>query len=94
MGNCCAYKEFIKELDYCKSEMTVWGTNYHIMQTVWNIQRKVKEFYPPNGIPQAIMDSMKLMEERMKLANDQLALTCERIILDVEQERRNVYPNE
>lgn len=77
MGNCCSYKEFIKELDYCKSEMTVWGTNYHIMQTVWNIQRKVKEFYPPNGIPQHIMDSMHLMEERMKIANEQLAITCE-----------------
>jgi hypothetical protein len=91
MGNCCAYKEFIKELDYCKNEMNVWGTNYDIMQTVWNIQREVKKFYPPNGIPQDIMNSMKLMEERMKLAFDQLSLTCERIILDVEEERKRVY---
>ena len=93
MGCCCPYKEFIKELSYCQSEMNVWGTDYHIMQTVWNIQRKVKEFYPPNGIPQEIMDSMKLMEERMKIAFEQLCITCDRIILDVEKERKEAYPN-
>ncbi len=94
MGNCCPYKEFSKELDYCQHEMTVWGTNYHIMQTVWNIQRKVKEFYPPNGIPQHIMDSMKMMEDRMKLACEQMCLTCQVIILDIEKERKEAYPNE
>ena len=93
MGSCCPHKEFLKELDYCTSEMTVWGTNYDIMQTVFNIQRKVKEFYPPNGIPQDIMDSMKMMEERMKIATEQLCITCNRIMLDVEKQRREIYPN-
>lgn len=94
MSNCCPYKEFLKELDYCKNEMFVWGTNYHIMQTVWNIQRKVKEFYPPNGIPENIMESMSMLEEMMKLANQQLCRTCEIIILDIEKTLKEAYPHE
>lgn len=93
MSSCCYYKEFLKELDYIKSEMTVWGIDFCIMQRVWSLKTKVKEFFPINGVPDDIMNSLRLLEERMKIANDQLAITCERIILEVERLRLEEYPN-
>lgn len=93
MGSCCFYKEFLKELDYIKSEMTVWGINFDLMQAVWSLKNKVKDFFPINGVPQDIMQSLKLLEDRMKIASDQLSITCERIIIEVERLRKEQYPD-
>lgn len=91
MGSCCFYKEFLKELDYIKSEMNVWGHNYDLMQTVWALKNKVKDFFPINGVPEEIMHSLKLLEDRMRIASDQMSLTCERIIIEVERLRQEQY---
>lgn len=93
MGSCCHYKEFLKELDYVKNEMTVWGIDFCLMQRVWSLRTKVKEFFPINGVPEDIINSLRLLEERMKIASDQLELTCERIILEVERLREEEYPD-
>lgn len=85
MSDFCYYKEFLKELNYIKGEMIVWGIDFCIMQRVWSLKTKVKEFFPMNGVPEDIMKSLGLLEERMKIANDQLSITCERIILEVEK---------
>lgn len=94
MGNCCQYREFLRELDYIKNEMSVWGIDFCLMQRVWSLKNKVKEFFPINGVPQHIIDSLILLEERMQISTDQLALTCERIMLEVEEARKKQYPEE
>lgn len=94
MGSCCHYKEFLKELDYIKSEMTVWGVNYDILQTVWSLKRRVKEWFPMNKVPQDIELSLIILEERLKLATEKTGLICERIMLEVERQRKEAYPDD
>lgn len=81
--SCCRTKEFLKELDYCKSQIQVWGFSTDICQIVWHLKYQVKEFFPMNGVPQSIVDSLDILLERFKIAEDQLSITAERIIQEV-----------
>ncbi len=90
---CCRYKEFLKELDYCKSEMNVWGTNFDIMQSVWTLKRQVKDWFPMNEVPEEIMTSISLLELRMFQAKESMDEACNSIINQVEMERKKVYPD-
>lgn len=93
MSDHCYYKKFIKELECVQKEFNVWGLDFCIMQRVWSLKNHVKEFFPMNGVPKDIMNSLLLLEERMKIANDQLAITCERIILEVERLKQEEHGN-
>lgn len=93
MGCLCQYKEFIKELDYIQHEMTVWGHDYDFLQPIWTLKRQVKEFYPMNQVPKDIYDALTILEERMVVAKETLWNVCERLKLDVEEQRKKAYPN-
>jgi len=93
MGSCCQYKEFIKELDYIQHEMNVWGHNYDLIQPIWTLKRQVKQFFPMNEVPKDIHQALIVLEERMLVAKETLWNTCERIKLEVENQRKKVYPD-
>ena len=84
--SCCHIKQLLKELDYCKSNMTVWGTNYDLNQLYFSLRHQVKEFYPLNGVPQRIVDSLDSLKQRIQLAEEQIALTCDVIMHEIEKE--------
>jgi hypothetical protein len=93
MESCCSYKEFIKELDYIHHEMNVWGHSYDLLEPIWTLKRQVKEFFPMNEVPKNIHQSLIVLEERMLVAKETLWHTCERIKMEVEQQRKKAYPD-
>jgi hypothetical protein len=84
--SCCHIKQLLKELDYCKSGMTVWGRDYDLSQHYYLIRHQVKEYFPMNGVPQNIIDSLELLKGRIELAEQQLALTVDTIIHQIEKD--------
>jgi hypothetical protein len=80
----CEYKEFLRELEDIQGEMRVWGHDYDLMQLIFSLKNKVKDFFPMNGVPQEIFDSLNIAQERLKIACHQLNVTCEKIKIEIE----------
>lgn len=87
MSCCDGTSEFLKELDYIKHQMNFCGHSTDILQVVWSLRHKVKNFFPLNGVPQQIVDSLNSLEERFNIAESQLCLTCDVLIHQIELER-------
>ncbi len=84
--SCCRTKEFLKELDYCKHGMNVWGRDFDLQQIQYAIRYQVKEYFPLNGVPQHIVDSLDILQERIAIAEETIAMTVNRIIAEIEKE--------
>lgn len=84
--SCCRTKEFLRELDYCKSGMNVWGRDFDLQQIQYAIRHQVKEYFPLNGVPQHIVDSLDILQERIAIAEETVAITVNRIISEIEKE--------
>lgn len=84
--SCCHIKQLLKELDYCKHRMNVWGRSFDLPDIIYALRNHVKEFFPLNGVPQHIVDSLDLLEARINIAEEQLHLTCDTIIHEIEKE--------
>lgn len=84
--SCCRTKEFLRELDYCKSGMNVWGRDFDLQQIQYAIRHQVKEYFPLNGVPQHIVDSLDVLQERIAIAEETVSITVNRIIAEIERE--------
>lgn len=86
MGCCCPIKELMKQLDYIKNGMNVWGRDYDLSQLHYSLRHHIKEYYPLNGVPQHIVDSLDALKARIELAEEQMILTCDVIIHHLEKD--------
>jgi hypothetical protein len=93
MGSCCPYKEFLKDLDYIQNEMNVWGHDYDMMQLVWALKNKIKEFYPINQVPTQLYGEIVIFEERIKVAQKTLWGVCELLKNEVIKKKKEEYPD-
>lgn len=84
--SCCRTKEFLKELDYCKHRLDVWGIDFDLQQVHYAIRHQVKEYFPLNGVPQHIVDCLDILNERIAIAEETIALTIDKIIAEIEKE--------
>lgn len=84
--SCCHIKQILKDLGYCKSGMTVWGTRFDISEIIYAIRYHVKEHFPLNGVPNRIVESLDILEKRIEIAEEQLRLTCDVIINEIEKD--------
>lgn len=84
--SCCHIKQLLKELDYCKSGMPVWGIDYDLSQLYYQIRYRVKDHYPINGVPKKIIESLDILEKRIEIAEEQLQITCTTIINEIEKD--------
>lgn len=78
-------EEFLVELDYCKNDMKVWGVSYDIKEPFHSLKEQVKNFFPLNGVPSHIVESLDSLERRIDLYGEQLCLTIDRIIYELEK---------
>lgn len=83
--SCCRRKELMKNLDYCKHGMKVWGIDYDIHQLLYALRNQVKDYFPLNGVPAHIVQSLTHLQERMDIAFQQLGITVDTIIYELEK---------
>jgi hypothetical protein len=50
------------------------------------LEKRIKEFFPMNQIPTSIIQSMKLLDVSIKIAENELTLTVLRLIKEVSDE--------
>lgn len=82
----CRIKEFLKELDCCKSGMHVWGRDFDLQQVHYALRHQVKEYFPLNGVPQHIVDYLDVLKERIAVAEETVAIAVNKIIQEIEKD--------
>ncbi len=80
--------ELLRKLDYLKSEMQFEGHDSDILQLVYSLRRVTKEYFPMNEVPEDMMESLRLLDERFTIARAQLSITAERLILHIQKNRK------
>lgn len=63
--------------------MKVWGIEYDIYQTVYALRNQVKDYFPMNSVPMPICESLDHLHERLDIAFQQLGITIDRIIYEL-----------
>ena len=85
----CSIKEFQKELEGIKDQLHFCDHSTDIIEIVYALKRRVREHYPINSVPQVIVDSLRSLEERFKIAEEQLYLTCDVLINELEKQEKS-----
>lgn len=87
------YDEFLKDLDHIQEELKIYGIDYYIMQAVFALKNKVKDFFPMNGVPENIVDHLNVLQNKMEAADLQMKVACKVIMMEVEKMKKEVFPN-
>lgn len=73
-----------KMKDYINGS-SIGGRDTDLLQIIYTLNYQVKEFFPMNGIPQSVVDSLDILKHRFILAEACLKHTLELIIYEVEK---------
>lgn len=79
------YEEDLKELETIKSCGLGGRKPDDITQLGYSLYSYVRQMFPINAVPKAVEDSLNLLKERLKTAEDQWDLTLDVIISQVQQ---------
>lgn len=80
-------EEFIFDLESIKHGMMFCGHDTDILQIIWSLKRKVKEFFPMNKVPDEIYSALLEVEEKFRKAEMELHDTVDVIVKRINNER-------
>ena len=79
-------KQLIYDIESIKSGLSFCGHDTEFCQLVWALKGKIKEYYPMNEVPKEIVDSLQRLEERFKIAEEQLMISVDVIVHTIKKE--------
>lgn len=88
MGDFTYKGELLRKLDSLKDELQFEGRESDILELVWALKRLVKEYFPMNEVPEDMINSLFVLEQRVRMAREQLTLTTERFILHLGKDKK------
>lgn len=77
--------EFIKMIESYRNALDTHPYDTNINHVVFNIQYQIKEYFPLNGVPDSVIDSLAQLQYYFKEAEDQLNETLDIIIEEVKK---------
>ena len=77
--------EFMKKIKDWRYGLPIGGRDTDLIQIAWYLSHAVKDFFPINGVPQNVINSIQSLRERFTLAEEQFHLTLDVIINEVEK---------
>ncbi len=82
--SCCKFGEFLHSLKSFKEIRSNSEQRIDLQNASYVLKNEVIHLFPINQVPKIIVDYLSLLEERINIADEQLTLTIDRIILEIE----------
>jgi hypothetical protein len=70
-------KEFIDQMNYCKNRV------------MCHLEYIVKEYFPLNGVPESVVESLKSLNSQTEILLDQIDITIDLIKYELEKKEKN-----
>jgi hypothetical protein len=78
-------KEFLKNLNLVRHGRIVWGADYDIEKLYYNLVDEFNKYFNINNFSERVERSLKNLFDKMDLLRQQLAITVDEIILQIER---------